>query len=151
MQSLRAAGIHRQCLTSSAESVASFPKNVSCGPGLRPQMALTTGSWCFLFQKPWSWGHGLFLFFSSQVGKAWVNNYIQELSQIICWIRLIPDLNNNWVSLLPPTCSPSPLLVPANPWPGECRQASGPLGGLFLLSLVKIPTPFLQVFPPIIS
>ena len=110
MQSLRAAGIHQQCVTSSAEFITSFPKSISCGPGPRPQMALTMGSSWFLCQQQWSWGHGLSLFISPQRGKLWVNNYTYEFSQIIYWIRLISDLNNNWVSLLPPLTPHAPLL-----------------------------------------
>lgn len=70
MQSLRAAGIHQQCLISSAEFITSFPKSISCGPGLRPQLALTTGSSCFLFQQQWSWGHGLSFLFLPRGGSC---------------------------------------------------------------------------------
>lgn len=92
-----------------------------------------------------------FPFDFSQMRTPWANNYIQEFLDDLfnpAYFRF----SNNQVPLLQPITPPAPHL-PLNasqPPPSEWDEASGALGGLFLLFLVKKPYTFLASCPSFI-
>lgn len=118
----------RLCLSSSAESVTSFPKNISCGP-----------TWDYKWL--WQWrsevsssknsdlGTMAFPFDFSQVKKPWANNYTQEFSLIIYWVQFIP---------------PHFSLSASDPSPGEWA-GRGALRGSLLPSPGKSQVSFQQL------
>lgn len=75
MQPLKQSGIHQQCLTSSARSVTSFPKNIRPPP--KPTNGFVKGVQCTDVDSSKNSDHRTmaFPFSVSFVRKPWVNNY----------------------------------------------------------------------------